>query len=465
MGREYPLSTEESCTPAGGFTIWRMKSPLRAAGSASSATWTSRCMRRAWVTTAPVRASWAAAATSRPLRRFRPVRRLRGAAMRRRAGAISATASIMEIGAGSGRLAADILSRLETLGAIAETLSDARGERRLARAAAPHARSERAPHLLPLVQWLDAPPTESFDGVILANEVLDALPVSRFRWNGTHCEELGVVIWQRPASAGRRVRRARRSPRLAPRSRRPAADGRTATCRSTVRGSRRGRPSVTRALGSGVALWFDYGLPRAQYYFPERRDGTLMCHFRHRAHDDPFLLSGSARTSPPGSTSLRSRRRAGPAGCRARGLYDAGAFPGGLGDRPRDAGSRRPRCESVCAPRQPGAAADAAGRDGRAFQGDGVVARNAMRRCAASSSRTCGTRCSGRGGKPAQTRLRSTRAGRKLRSRSSDNCSRTAAIACTRRRCSCSAILAPERSAMSSADGLINAAARRAASR
>jgi SAM-dependent MidA family methyltransferase len=50
--------------------------------------------------------------------------------------------------------------------------------------------------------------------------------------------------------------------------------------------------SVTRALRAGAALWFDYGLPRSQYYLPERQDGTLLCHFQHRAHGDPFLYPG-----------------------------------------------------------------------------------------------------------------------------------------------------------------------------
>jgi SAM-dependent MidA family methyltransferase len=50
--------------------------------------------------------------------------------------------------------------------------------------------------------------------------------------------------------------------------------------------------SVTRPLGTGAVLWFDYGLPRSQYYFPERRDGTLLCHFRQHAHGDPLLLAG-----------------------------------------------------------------------------------------------------------------------------------------------------------------------------
>jgi SAM-dependent MidA family methyltransferase len=50
--------------------------------------------------------------------------------------------------------------------------------------------------------------------------------------------------------------------------------------------------SVTHSLRTGAALWFDYGLPRSQYYLPERHDGTLLCHFRHRAHNDPFLYPG-----------------------------------------------------------------------------------------------------------------------------------------------------------------------------
>ena len=50
--------------------------------------------------------------------------------------------------------------------------------------------------------------------------------------------------------------------------------------------------SVTHSLRNGAALWFDYGLPRSQYYLPERREGTLMCHFQHRAHGDPLLYPG-----------------------------------------------------------------------------------------------------------------------------------------------------------------------------
>jgi SAM-dependent MidA family methyltransferase len=199
-------------------------------------------------------------------------------------------ASILEIGAGSGRLATDILLRLESQGAlpdsywILEISADLRERQR-------RHLERHLPHLLGRVRWLEQPPQESFDGIVLANEVLDALPVTRFRWFGNRVEELGVVVeggrfaWgPRPASravaeAARRLNEAggvwhdgyvsEYCPRL------PGWTHR-----------------VTHSLRAGAALWFDYGLPRLQYYLPERRQGTLLCHFRQRAHDDPFLYPG-----------------------------------------------------------------------------------------------------------------------------------------------------------------------------
>ena len=198
--------------------------------------------------------------------------------------------SILEIGAGSGRLAADILLRLETLGAlpdrywILEISADLRERQRshLAR---------HLPHLLERVHWLDQPPKASFDGVVLANEVLDALPVTRFRWYRDRVEELGVVIddgrftWEpRPAS-----------PAVAEACQRLAKAGGgwddgyvSEYCPRLIAWTH----SVTHSLRTGAVLWFDYGLPRSQYYLPERHEGTLLCHFRHRAHGDPFLYPG-----------------------------------------------------------------------------------------------------------------------------------------------------------------------------
>jgi SAM-dependent MidA family methyltransferase len=200
------------------------------------------------------------------------------------------SATILEIGAGTGQLAVDVLTRLDSLDClparylILDVSADLRDrQRRLIQ--------ERLPQCAARVTWLDAPPDRAFDGVILANEVLDALPVARFRWHESGCEELGVAC----GADGFQW-----APRVA-----PAAM--TAICRrleAAAGGWDDGYVSeycprlqpwtaaVARALGSGAVLWFDYGLPRPQYYLPERHEGTLMCHFRHRAHDDPFVHPG-----------------------------------------------------------------------------------------------------------------------------------------------------------------------------
>jgi SAM-dependent methyltransferase len=153
-----------------------------------------------------------------------------GACLARQCGEILSAlgeGSILEIGAGSGRLAADILLRLEKLGVlparywILEISADLRERQRRHLA-------QRAPHLAGRLHWLDGPPEGSFDGLILANEVLDALPVTRFRWYRDRVEELGVVIddgrfaWA-PQPASQAV-----------------VPGTTATCRNTARGSTSG---------------------------------------------------------------------------------------------------------------------------------------------------------------------------------------------------------------------------------
>ncbi|HVC01079.1 MAG TPA: SAM-dependent methyltransferase [Steroidobacteraceae bacterium] len=199
--------------------------------------------------------------------------------------------SILEIGAGSGRLAGDLLEFLEAAGTpprrylILEVSADLRERQRA------HLQA-RLPRFAGIVEWLEAPPPDGIDGVILANEVLDALPVTRFRWDGAALEELGVGLgdggfaWSaRPAGAVldahcRVLRAAAGSawpdgyeseycPRVAPWT-----------------------AAVTGALREGAVLWFDYGLPRAHYYLPQRDQGTLLCHYRHRVLDDPFVRPG-----------------------------------------------------------------------------------------------------------------------------------------------------------------------------
>jgi SAM-dependent MidA family methyltransferase len=236
--------------------------------------------------------------------------------------------SILEIGAGSGRLAADVLLRLESLGQlpahywILDVSADLRDRQR--RHFARH-----LPHLQERIRWLDGPPEQSFDGIILANEVLDALPVARFRWHGDRVEELGVVIHE-----GRFAWRSRAaSQAIFDACQRLAKAGGgwddgyvSEYCPRLAAWTH----SVTRSLRKGAALWFDYGLPRSQYYLPERHEGTLLCHFRHRAHGDPFLYPGlSDITAWVDYTSLAEASRA--AGFALEGFTTQSFFLAGLG--------------------------------------------------------------------------------------------------------------------------------------
>jgi SAM-dependent MidA family methyltransferase len=193
-------------------------------------------------------------------------------------------ADILEIGAGSGALAADLLGELERLGClpprylILELSPDLRDRSR-------DTIARRVPHLVERVAWLNGLPRE-FTGVIIGNEVLDAMPAHVFRRDGGSIIEMGVALrngnfeWA-PRPAGPTP--AGPEPSLFP------ADGYRSEVHFVARGFVR---SLGDALSRGVALFFDYGFPRHEYYHPQRAGGTLMCHYRHRAHDDPFWLPG-----------------------------------------------------------------------------------------------------------------------------------------------------------------------------
>jgi SAM-dependent MidA family methyltransferase len=202
---------------------------------------------------------------------------------------------ILELGAGSGRMAADILTELAALDALPERYSILEvsadlAERQRARIAKlPAAISAR-------VQWLDRWPERVMKGVVLANEVLDAMPVERFvlrsRPDGIDVRALGVGFtsdgfeWRETSPTPELMHAVADIVEALPQ---PLPDGyQSEVCLAF-------QPwiaSLAAQLETGVALLIDYGLPRAHLYHPDRITGTLRCHFRHHAHSDPFINVG-----------------------------------------------------------------------------------------------------------------------------------------------------------------------------
>jgi len=199
---------------------------------------------------------------------------------------------ILELGAGSGRMAATILAALGAQQALPEryAILEVSGDL----AARQRARLEALPPpLRERVVWLEQLPRAPLRGVILANEVADALPVRRFTVRAGAVLELGVAL-----GPGDTLRAAEGPPDAALARECAAMFGappRTLPEGYTSEVSLRLGPwiaSLGASLERGAVLLFDYGLPRAHYYHPQRSAGTLRCHFRQRAHDDPLINLG-----------------------------------------------------------------------------------------------------------------------------------------------------------------------------
>ena len=199
---------------------------------------------------------------------------------------------IIEVGAGSGRLAADLLLELERRGKLPDSyrILDLSGELRVRQ----HSTiAQCAPHLLDRVSWLDRLP-EHFDGLVLANELLDAMPVHLVRWGkdgapdeiqecGLSCEN-GEFVWQERRASGRLLERAQA---IASEFELPIAyQSEISLAASDWTAAWAG------ILGRGALLLIDYGFPRREFYHAQRTTGTLMCHYRHRSHTDPLFLPG-----------------------------------------------------------------------------------------------------------------------------------------------------------------------------
>jgi SAM-dependent MidA family methyltransferase len=197
---------------------------------------------------------------------------------------------IIEAGAGSGVLAADLLEALQDESApehyrILERSAYLRQVQR-------ETLERRVPQWMDRVSWLDQPPGADWQGVFIANEVLDALTVDRFYCNDGDIRQLRVVngpngfAWDHAPffPAMEKLVRSTLSG-----LEHPPTDDYQSEINTHLPGWLK---TVTESLKKGAAFFIDYGYPRQEYYLPQRRNGTLICHYQHRAHDDPFMWPG-----------------------------------------------------------------------------------------------------------------------------------------------------------------------------
>lgn len=199
-----------------------------------------------------------------------------------------ADGDLLEAGAGSGALAADLLLALAELEQlphrylILEVSAELRARQRATI-------NQCAAHLAGRVHWLDDLPP-AFRGVVLGNELLDAMPVERFRVVDGALREL-CVAWERDRFVWREAPPSAEWESIVTRRIAPLAlpDGYCSEIGLAAEGWVR---TVAERLAAGVLLLIDYGFPRHEFYHPQRAHGTLMCHYRQRAHSDPLILAG-----------------------------------------------------------------------------------------------------------------------------------------------------------------------------
>ena len=196
--------------------------------------------------------------------------------------------NILEFGAGSGRLAADLLTALQRLDALPQRYDILELSAELRQRQRHTLRSTTDTGILP--NWLDRLP-DNFSGVVIANEVLDAMPVHRIVWQKEGIFERGVGLdpaghfqfCTRPASASLQAEAECIAQDAAlP----PGYESELALA------APRWLSAWGERLKTGVLLLIDYGFTRRELFHPQRNRGTLRCHYRHRAHDDPFFLPG-----------------------------------------------------------------------------------------------------------------------------------------------------------------------------
>jgi SAM-dependent MidA family methyltransferase len=199
---------------------------------------------------------------------------------------IEGVCEILEYGAGSGKLAATLLEELACL--------DAMPERYLILETSPDLRlrqqqtlKQKIPQYFERIIWLDRMPEMAISGVILANEVLDAMPVEMFAVDDEAVAQQYLV---KSADNGFQWDSRQATGELAGQIEKLALPaGYSSELNPAVNGW---LEMLSDVLQQGIVLLIDYGFPRHEYYHPQRTGGTLMCHYRHHSHSDPLTLVG-----------------------------------------------------------------------------------------------------------------------------------------------------------------------------
>ena len=192
---------------------------------------------------------------------------------------------IFELGAGSGKMAADILLQLQRQHAlphaywILEPSADLQARQQAYL-------TEQLPDFVAQIQWLRHLPDQDFNGLIIGNEVLDALPVKRFQVSQQTIYELGVSF------DGERLQWQRGQPLTLPAALPHCAQWPEQFTSEINTQLLNWLASISAHLQQGAMLFLDYGYSAREYYHPDRCHGTLSCYYRHYKHDDPFVYPG-----------------------------------------------------------------------------------------------------------------------------------------------------------------------------
>ncbi len=198
---------------------------------------------------------------------------------------------ILEVGAGRGRMAADILVYLKQQNKlpkeywILELSADLRQRQK-------NIIEKSIPEFMDKVKWLDTLP-EQFSGVVLANELLDAMPVQLFQKTEKDINEVNVIwlddkfVFQFKPNADKRLMARVKDIEAALEI--ELAAGYVSEINFAAEDWLK---SIAERLQQGVIVLIDYGFPRHEYYHAQRKQGTLMCHYRHRTHPDAFVYPG-----------------------------------------------------------------------------------------------------------------------------------------------------------------------------